>query len=380
MRVAINALWRATTPSGICRHAAALARCLYLRTDIERVFLLVGSWQEQYLRQTLQLSHSKLVVRSIDIANHTCARNVWYLYGLPRMAEEVGAHIVHLTFPVPLNRRHLTIPVVTTLHDLYPYDAPANFGFPRVLGHRMLLRQCLDRSDRVACVSDFTLGRLAALFGTEMAAKSARIYNCVEVSQIHERRPPLPNFNGRPFLLCVAQHRRNKNIELLLKGFGVMRAEGVVSKDTLLLIVGSSGPETPTIVRTLAEVALEAQVILTHGISDAELAWLYKNTLLTLCTSTIEGFGLPLAEAIHYGARVVCSDIPAFREIGGENCTFFSLSGPSPVDNFVLACKCALHGSSRPGTRTLLFAPDTIATQYMNLYSDLLQARLARAA
>ncbi len=33
--------------------------------------------------------------------------------------------------------------------------------------------------------------------------------------------------------------------------------------------------------------------------------------------SSMEGFGLPIVEGLVCGSRVVCSDIPAFREIGG---------------------------------------------------------------
>jgi len=271
------------------------------------------------------------------------------------------------------------MPVVTSLHDLYPYDSPANFGFPRVLGHRLVLRQCLRNSDRVACVSDFTLGRLAALFGADLAIKSSRIHNCVEAQPVREHRPAIP-LSGRPFLLCIAQHRRNKNFDLLLKGFAAMRAQGVVSKETLLLVLGSAGPETPAIMRSIERLALKDHVIVREGITDAELAWLYKNAVLALCTSTIEGFGLPLVEANQHGARVVCSDIPAFREIGGDNCTFFSLSGSNPVEDFVRACEHALRKSPQPQAHQSLFNADTIAAQYITLYSDLMRSGVAQAA
>lgn len=380
MRVAISALWRTTTPSGICRHAAALACCLCLHADVERVYLLVGSWQMQYFERALQLNHRKLIIRPLEIANHAYARNMWYLYGLPKIADKVGLHLVHLSFPVPLNRKLLTIPVVTTLHDLYPYDAPANFGYPRVFGHRLVLRQCLQRSDRIACVSDFTLSRLAAIFGTETAGKAVRIYNCVELSDIRQLRPRALNLNGRPFLLCVAQHRKNKNIELALEGFMALRARDSVNKDTVLVIVGSPGPETATIERTITKLGLQAHVILAHGLLDAELAWLYKNTLLTVCTSTTEGFGLPVAEAIHYGARIACSDIPALREIGRDNCAFFSLSGVDPVQNFVQACERSLWQAPSSMEPNPLFSAETIAAQYMHLYSHLLRSRVAKAA
>jgi glycosyltransferase involved in cell wall biosynthesis len=380
VRVAINALWRATNPSGICRHAAALARCLCLKADIERIYLLVGAWQAQYFVQKLQVSHRKLVIRCIDIANSAYARNRWYMYGLPKTAETVGAHLVHLSFPIPLNRRLLTKPVVTTLHDLYPYDSPANFGVLRVLGHRFLLKQCLQSSDRIACVSDFTRSRLAAVFGEELASGAARIYNCLELSSNCVSCPVRLRLSSRPFVLSVAQHRKNKNIELLLHAFAGLLAESVVTKDAALAIIGSAGPETRKIARAISQLNLKDHVILAHGVTDAELAWMYRNTLLTVCTSSVEGFGLPVAEAIQHGTRVVCSDIPAFREIGKENGTFFSLSEGDPIQNCVRACEEALQQPARPVSQDSSFSPETIAAQYLDLYSQLLRSKLAKAA
>jgi glycosyltransferase involved in cell wall biosynthesis len=39
--------------------------------------------------------------------------------------------------------------------------------------------------------------------------------------------------------------------------------------------------------------------------------------------SRYEGFGLPVIEALSIGIPVVASDIPVFREVGGEEVEFF---------------------------------------------------------
>ena len=52
------------------------------------------------------------------------------------------------------------------------------------------------------------------------------------------------------------------------------------------------------------------------------LAALYRHARLVLMTSDAEGFGLPVVEALVCGAPVVASDIPPFREVGGEAVTF----------------------------------------------------------
>jgi glycosyltransferase involved in cell wall biosynthesis len=380
MKIAINALWRATSPSGICRHAANLARSLCTRNEIERVFLIIGYWQTLYFADAFRLTHNKLSIIPVRIVNSAFARNLWYLTGLPRLVKLLGSDLVHLSFPVPIMAKRWSVPIAATLHDLYPYDAPDNFGFPRVLGHRLFLQAYIKYSDHIICDSEFTLGRLTRLFGEGIGSRASRIYNCVELLGICERQPALCELNDRPFVLCVAQHRRNKNFALLLRGFAALLRERIVTDETLLLLVGSKGPETPLISRLISALALRANVRMAQDITDAELAWLYRNTLLSVCTSTVEGFGLPLAEALQYGTPTVCSDIPVFREVGGDSCTFFSLDNANPVHGFLRACQVALQSSSRPIAHRYLFSADTIGAQHAAVYSELLHGQNAKEA
>src|SRR5271168_2416946 len=153
MNILITAVSAATGPSGICRHAYNLVRCAASRKEVLQITLAVGKWQEVYFRNSFKLGDAKLTVVSVDIANDAFARNLWYLQKLPYLAEDVAADIVHLSFPVPIRRSALRCPVLLSLHDLYPYDEPNNFGFPRVFFNRVFLQQCLKEVDYVACVS-----------------------------------------------------------------------------------------------------------------------------------------------------------------------------------------------------------------------------------
>ena len=53
-------------------------------------------------------------------------------------------------------------------------------------------------------------------------------------------------------------------------------------------------------------------------VSDDELATLYASCAAFVFPSFYEGFGIPMHEALLAGAPVLCSDIPVFREIGGD--------------------------------------------------------------
>jgi glycosyltransferase involved in cell wall biosynthesis len=55
-----------------------------------------------------------------------------------------------------------------------------------------------------------------------------------------------------------------------------------------------------------------------RGLSDSEVGvWLHGARALLL-PSLAEGFGLPLAEALASEVPVICSDLPVFREVGGD--------------------------------------------------------------
>jgi hypothetical protein len=64
--------------------------------------------------------------------------------------------------------------------------------------------------------------------------------------------------------------------------------------------------------------------------SDKELATLLKHARALLFPSFVEGYGLPLAEALHMGTPVVASDLQVFREIAGDVPDYLDpLDGPA---------------------------------------------------
>jgi glycosyltransferase involved in cell wall biosynthesis len=368
MRIVIALVSSSGQISGVERHALNLAWCLLTRPEIAEVHLVVAPWQQSFVADAGLANNPRLRRHAVPISNSALSRNLWFYAGLPSLAAELGADLVHLAYPAPLRRRAFACPVVATLHDLYPYDIPENFGFPKVFFNRAVLRQCLAQADAVACVSASTLARLRGL-DKRLAQKKARIlYNAVQPQTLPTREVPLPNLDPEhPFLLCVAQHRRNKNILLVLRAFERLLQRGHVSRHTKLLIVGIPGPETPAIESFIAAHSLAQHVILLNGIPETQLQWCYRHCGALLAPSIIEGFGLPIAEGLIAGCRIVCSDIPAFRELATDSCHFVTL-GSGEEENFAAAI-CAALMQPRPDPIDLpQFAADAIAASCLDLY------------
>jgi glycosyltransferase involved in cell wall biosynthesis len=368
MNLLITAISAATGPSGICRHAQNLVRCAISRREISRVTLVVGKWQESYFKSCFQLSDAKLDVVSVDISNDAFTRNLWYLREMPGLADDVQADLVHLSFPVPIQRSALHCPVIVSLHDLYPYDEPDNFGFPRVFFNRVFLQQSLRQADCIACVSETTLTRLKARFPRFAHRKAVVIPNCVS---IHSVKPASLEDELDQFVLMVAQHRANKNIPLAIKVFDDLLRRGTIDRKTALLVIGNHGPETGTIRAAIKKRGLEKSVQLKIGVSDGQLRWLYENCELLLAPSWMEGFGLPVVEGLLCGSRVVCSDISAFREVGGQACHYFDLHAESAASAMFAAVCDALSAHVMRAENLERFTLESVAREYAALYMQL---------
>jgi glycosyltransferase involved in cell wall biosynthesis len=368
MNLLITAISSATGPSGICRHAYNLARCAAGREEASQITLALGKWQELYFRNSFDLKAIRANIISVDVSNDAYARNIWYLRELPKLVDEVAADIVHLSFPVPIRRSALRCPVVVSLHDLYPYDEPNNFGFPKVFFNRVFLQQCLKEVDCIACVSETTLSRLKVRLPRFAHRKSVVVHNCVTIGY---SEPVLPAGSRYKFALMVAQHRANKNILPALEAFEELLRQKKIATQASLLLVGNHGPETAAIISFIKQRALEANVELIDGVSDGELRWLYANCEFLMAASSLEGFGLSVAEGLFCGSRIVCSDIPAFREVGGDACHYFDLHAKSGSSSIVEAICNALAEPARPAKRLERFLLDNVAREYGALYLQL---------
>ncbi|MEO1672435.1 MAG: glycosyltransferase family 1 protein, partial [Cyanobacteria bacterium J06631_2] len=326
MHVFIAALHRPVKPTGVCRHAANLARCLAEKPEVSKISLVIGAWQENYFKTAFALESDKIELVIVDIKNSSIVRNLWFLRGLPKLANQLNADVVHLSFPFPFLKSKFNAPVVTTVHDLYPYECPENFGFPRVIFNQLFLKQAIANSDGLPCVSQITLDKLKLYFpNLKSHQKTEVVYNYVDFAGLKTQAPSQLQ-PGRKFLLTVAQHRQNKNLDLLIKAYAQLLQKEQIEQDCDLVIVGTTGPETENIKNLITEFALETKVSLLSALNDSELGWLYQNCEVFVIPSSTEGFCLPLAEALHFSKGVVCSDIPIFREIATGGCIYFNLS------------------------------------------------------
>ena len=370
MRILVVAASFSPQISGIQRHALNLIHCLLCRPEISKVDLVVAPWQIDMVEAGGFISDPRVAVHIAPMRRGSLGRNGWFYLKLPALADRLQPDVIHLTYPVPIDAASLNCQTAVTLHDLYPFEIPGNFRYPHVIFNRLVLRHCLQNVDAIACVSEATMACLQRYTPHSTWHKAVVIHNCVEPLPESAKHAPSGGWTDAPFLLSVAQHRKNKNLPLLIRTFHHLRCSSQIGPSLKLIIVGIEGPETQRIHKLIRNLDLEDSVVLLSGLSDPELHWCYCHCGALLLPSITEGFGLPVAEGLLVGCRIVCSDIPAFREIGGPHCCYVKLCEDNVVE-LADAIQLALQDSRREPTALPHLSAEFLGNRYIDLYKAL---------
>ncbi|GGA56530.1 hypothetical protein GCM10011490_02960 [Pseudoclavibacter endophyticus] len=131
----------------------------------------------------------------------------------------------------------------------------------------------------------------------------------------------------RPSLVYMGAFLPYKNVETLARAMHELRGW------TLHLC---SRIDDDTRVRLL-ELAPAGSIEMHNGVSDEEYRELLAGATALATASRNEGFGLPLIEAMAAGTPVLCSDLPIFREVGGDAAVYADPSSPSSFASGALA-------------------------------------------
>lgn len=137
--------------------------------------------------------------------------------------------------------------------------------------------------------------------------------------QVFERPDRFAFLEEGKFVLCVGTLEPRKNHRLLLDVWRHIYRE---NEEILLplVIVGSKGWRFADFLTNVEQaVGLTPDYIrLFDGVSDRDLAWLYRNCRFTVYPSLYEGWGLPVAESLAYGKLCLCSDTSSMPEVGQD--------------------------------------------------------------
>lgn len=246
------------------------------------------------------------------------------LWAWPAQLRRTPVHVFHTPFFwAPWM---LPCALVVTMHDMifdrYPHYMPQRRWAPI---YKVASRVALRRARRVIAVSDATKQDVLQLTRTP-ASKVVVVPEGVEASfapvvdpQVRadvRQRYGLPN----RYVLALGARRPHKNIERLVRAFATIAA----TTPHALVLIGTRDPRfSPTNTPELAQLHRAGRIVEIEHIAEADLPALYSMADLFVQPSLIEGFGLPVLEAMACGCAVACSNTSSLPEVAGDAALLF---------------------------------------------------------
>jgi glycosyltransferase involved in cell wall biosynthesis len=283
-------------------------------------------------------------------------------------------------FTPPIVRARRT---VTVVHDLQFRHLPRFFSPVKWRWLDACHRLTLAKADAVVAISDVVRDDILNQYGAKYEARVHTIHNPVSLDRFDDGEDPSAFTGGRPYIMCVAMDRPQKNLHTLIRAF-----HGIKDRypDFLLVMVGQLrrlrpdrreksddiARDLPPTEDRVASLGLSDRVVITGFVSDSVLGGLYRGASAFVLPSLFEGFGMPAAEALALRTPTLVSDLPVLREVTLGAARY--LANPSSQDELAEQIAEILDNidAARPTSELAEairnhYAPPTIARQYYEL-------------
>lgn len=210
---------------------------------------------------------------------------------------------------------------VYLIHDLIPITHPEYCRAGEDARHAQRMRQALRSAAGIIANSVATREELARFAECERLAMPPTTVAHLGIEPLSRASHAAPR--RRPYFLCIGTIEGRKNHALLLRVWKSLRRQMGVGTPELVL-VGRRGWMADEVFAELDQQSVESgpngngKVVELSHCDDRELAALIAHCRAVLMPSHIEGYGLPVLEAMMLGAPVIANNLAVYREIAGD--------------------------------------------------------------
>ncbi len=248
-----------------------------------------------------------------DIVHHSIAEeleavrvgsrkgHLWEQLDLPSYLKKQGsAVLLNLANTAPLSYDNNFV----VIHDLAFHHHPEWNSRLFAMWYNYMVPRIARRSAHIFTVSNTIKGELVKYYGIP-ESKISVTYNGVSERMLIKQR----NVPKQKIILSVGTFNIRKNQHMLVKAF---MQNSIKDEYTLVL----AGDRNKVFAESgIAEDIASDRIKIYEKLTDVDLMALYQQAEVVVSLSNYEGFGIPIIEGLFFGCKILCSDIPVYREL-----------------------------------------------------------------
>jgi glycosyltransferase involved in cell wall biosynthesis len=263
-------------------------------------------------------------VRATEVVLDAQPRSLGTLYQLPRVLRRQAFDLFHGPFNILPSG--LTAPTVVTVHDLMQLQNPENIAKSRFVQQtaglfwRTRIRHAVKNATRIVTVSSATRDAVFEYFPNTAEERVVAAPIGVDpyffaAPSDDELRLAQQRAGPEPFVFTVGNESPHKNHRRAILAF----VEAFPAPSPMrFLIVRRLIRHDPDLVALLDDPRVKGRVVLLDYTELPLLRALYRLARVFFFPSWVEGFGIPILEAMAQGTAVVTSNRNALLEVAGD--------------------------------------------------------------
>jgi glycosyltransferase involved in cell wall biosynthesis len=250
---------------------------------------------------------------------HRSERLAWEQSGLPVVAEQVAADVIHMpNYSMPLRPGR---PTVVTIHDLAFFTDPERYTLNSGMSLKSATQTAARQATRLIVPSNATRDELVRVLGIDPARIDVayhgvdhRLFHQPDQAQVSKVTARL-GLHGKSYVAFLGSLTPRKNAPALVSGWAAAVADMAEPPALVLAGVGGWSEELDDAV---ARVPSSLRLIRPGYLPFADLPGFLGGALVVAAPSRGEGFGLPVLEAMACGAPVLTTYRASLPEVGGD--------------------------------------------------------------
>lgn len=241
---------------------------------------------------------------------------LWSSVGAPTLETWTPwADVVHSVEPCyPIATRK---PLIVTVHDIGPITHAEYFRNSRPWLLKKALLSAADRAAAIICVSQATADALQDFLGRDLGKQLRVVVEGVS-DEFFENNPDgeeaVQPFQGAPYFLWSGSFSPRKNVVRVVEAFEQIAAR----IPHRLVLCGGAGWDAEPILARIRTSPFADRICLPGRVDDVQLRRLYRGATAYVFASLMEGFGLPVLEAMASGCPVITSNLSSMPEVAGD--------------------------------------------------------------